>query len=151
MPWYSLAETPAKVSETFISGSIRFLAEAQKLRRAGPPDQAPEQMITFHALELSLKAFLIKKGFSPRTLARTPFGHNLLQLYAEAEENGLALRVAQPEYLFEWINEWHNAPARVRYVFGEEKTLPMCDVVFPIIMEIATQARDASASQAWQH
>jgi hypothetical protein len=148
MPWYSFADTPEKVSEAFISGAIRFIGAAMKLNQA-LADQVPEQTITFHALELGLKVFLIKKGFKPKRLARKPYGHDLEQLYSEAKAAGLVLRFELVEYMLEWINEWHNGPARVRYEFAEEKTLPMCEVVFPLIEEIISRTRDTASVEGW--
>jgi len=41
-----------------------------------------------HALELYLKAYLLKQGVPLKKLKRSPFGHNIAKLLAEAQKRG---------------------------------------------------------------
>lgn len=50
--------------------------------------------LTGHSLELSLKAFLLCRGMSPKTLSERRYGHNLHVLRAEAPRRKLGREVA---------------------------------------------------------
>jgi hypothetical protein len=63
-------------------GAGECLTGAKKLD-AGFPDLTGEYILTFHALELALKAFLAKSGVTNDELRKT-YGHNLVELYKEA-------------------------------------------------------------------
>ncbi len=90
----------------------------------------------FHALELGLKAFLIRYGMTEEDLSKRPYGHDLERLYSEALRHGLSLRFADANKMIAWCNEWHSGRIKIRYKFTETRTLPMCRVVFPLIEEI---------------
>jgi hypothetical protein len=139
-----------------LRGEVHF---SQARRRSGEPaialpgplcqPLAPRPSDGCSQLELGLKDFLIEKGCKPKELARKPYGHDLEQLYSEAQAAGLVLRFELVEYMLEQIHEWHNGPARVRYEFAEEKTLPMCEVVFPLVKEILRRTKEASPADKW--
>jgi hypothetical protein len=52
-------------------------------------DNVPQQILTFHALELALKAFLAHHRYTPKQLwDRNRFGHNLVKLHSAAKKHG---------------------------------------------------------------
>jgi hypothetical protein len=101
--------------------------------RVTPPDSAPQYVLTFHAIELALKAFLIGKGFTTAQLRRHPFGHNLVRLYETAQQHDLRLSVADAGEFLAWANEYHDRDGAIRYEFTETRTLPMVETLFPIV------------------
>ncbi len=110
-------------------------------RRATPADSAPQYVLIFHAIELALKAFLIGKGFTSAKLKKSPFGHNLVELYKTAQQQGLLLPVADVDKFLVWINEYHDRDALIRYEFTKTRTLPMAEVLFPIIAALIEAAK----------
>jgi hypothetical protein len=101
----------------------------------------PEYILTFHALELSLKAFLAKQRFTEDQLRRKPFGHNLVNLFQEAKQQGLALTQSNADQLIDWINKWHYDNVRIRYDFTKTRTLPTCQEILPLIEDILAACR----------
>lgn len=95
-----------------------------------------EYILTFHALELGLKAFLAKSGLSNDELRKKPFSHNLVNLYGEACKRGLSISLHKVEETIEWINEYHDQGALLRYDFAQTRELPMCATLFPIVQAI---------------
>ena len=86
---------------------------------------------------MALKSFLAKCGLSNAALANRPYGHSLVALFAEACKRGLSVssqHVAKD--LIEWINEYHDKGALLRYDFTQTRELPNCSTIFPIITEI---------------
>jgi HEPN domain-containing protein len=122
--------TPAGLSRAYALGAGECLQAAKKLDE-GMSDLTGEYIVTFHAIELGLKAFLIKHGMDAGKLRRRPFGHDLVRLYDEAKRHGLALSDDDAETIA-WINEWHCDGVRIRYEFTAERTLPMCVTLFPL-------------------
>ncbi len=101
--------------------------------RVTPTDGPPQYVLIFHAIELALKAFLIGKGLTIANLKKRPFGHNLVNLYATAQQHGLRLSVPDADKFLAWINEYHDRDALIRYEFTKTQTLPMVEVLFPIV------------------
>ena len=127
--------TPTGLCEALRLGAEICLTGAKKLDASSPGYDLPDrQILTFHALELALKAFLAKHGFTAKTLRNKPYGHNLDRLYSEAAEHGLSLQPHNKE-LIEAINEYHYKHI-VRYEFAKTRTVPMCMTLFPIIEAI---------------
>jgi len=80
--------------------------------------------------------FLANCGLSNAELARKPYGHDLLKLYAEARARGLKVSIHKAAELLEWVNEYHDQGALLRYDFTETRELPSCSTLFPIVKEI---------------
>ena len=143
MPARSFADDPASHRKAFVIGAGDCLDAAERMSREFG-DRTPEKILTFHALELGLKAFLVSQGYRPATLAKRPFGHDLDQLFLEAKSLGLQLQYAEADYIIEWINEWHDGGAKIRYDFISQRDLPMGSTIFPLAAEIIRSARDAT-------
>jgi hypothetical protein len=109
--------------------------------RAMPADSAPQYFLIFHAIELALKAFLIGKGLTTAKLKKPPFGHNLVKLYEIAQKHGLRLPVADVDKFLAWINEYHDRDALIRYEFTTTRTLPMVEVLSPIVAALIDAAK----------
>jgi hypothetical protein len=90
------------------------------------PNETPHYILVMHAVELALKAFLMKKGVGENKLKS--IGHNLNALYKEAVDLGLSLDDPNTYTLIAWINEWHQ-PVKIRYEFTEQRELPACSVL----------------------
>jgi hypothetical protein len=91
------------------------LADAQSLQD-GWSDRTGQFIITFHAIELGLKAYLISVGKTEKELERRPFGHDLVALYDAALAGGMVLNTPHARDLIEWINEWHCHDVKIRYL-----------------------------------
>lgn len=79
---------------------------------------------------------LIARNYTEETLRHRPYGHNLVELLKTAKAEGLILTTPYADELVEWINEWHYDDVKIRYQFAEERSLPMCEVLFPLASEI---------------
>ena len=133
-------KTDAGRSEEFRQGSRECLHCAKSLHKQSPHLRG-EYILAFHAIELALKAFLAKRGLSNAALARSPYSHNLVKLCAEARAQGLRLTVHNADALIEWINEYHDEGAAIRYKFAEQTEIPNCTTLFPIAEEILTASK----------
>jgi hypothetical protein len=89
-------------------------------------NETPHYILVMHAIELSLKAFLMKNGVDEKKLKS--IGHDLNALYKVAVELGLSLNDPNAYALIAWINEWHQ-PVKIRYEFTVERELPACSVL----------------------
>jgi hypothetical protein len=75
---------------------IGFFQRAKEFRDAysnlpvGPPPEWPKYVLFYHAIELALKAYLLRQGISEQCL-KDDFGHNLKKLVDEAVNRGLSL------------------------------------------------------------
>ena len=96
----------------------------------GFSDRTGEYIVTFHAIEFGLKAFLIKCGVPEWGLREKPYGHDLVCLYNMAKQRGLALGITDVDEMLAWINEWHHCGVKIRYEFTEQRTLPICATLF---------------------
>ena len=75
-------------------GASECLMAAMELDR-GFSDRTGEYIVTFHAIEFGLKAFLIKCGVPEWGLREKPYGHDLVCLYKLATQLFLsALRMS---------------------------------------------------------
>ena len=126
-------------AKAFRLGAEECLGGAKKLH-TGFPDTG-EYVLTFHSLELALKSFLAKGGVSDAALAKNPYGHNLQALYSEATKRGLKVSVPHVEAIIEWVNEYHDKGALLRYDFTQTRELPNCSTIFPIIEEILAASK----------
>ena len=68
-------------------------------------------------------------------LERRPFGHDLVALYNAAVAGGMTLNTPDAKEFIEWINEWHCHGVKIRYLFTAERTLPICETLFPLAGE----------------
>ena len=61
----------------------------------------------------------------------------LVQLYKKAKRRGYTIRTCpDADELIEWINEWHSKDAQIRYDFANERNLPKCERLFPLVDDI---------------
>jgi hypothetical protein len=127
--------TPTGLSRAVANGAIECLQSALHLDKTFS-DLTGEYMLVFHAIELGLKAFLIKQGFNAKMLRSKDYGHNLVKLYAAAKQHGLAPVIPDWDDLITWINEWHSDRVKIRYEFAEMRVLPKCDTLFPLAAAI---------------
>jgi hypothetical protein len=118
--------TPAGQAKALAIGAGECLKGAMDLDQ-GFPDLTGEYILTFHAIELGLKAFLVSRGVAPRS-----FGHNLIKLYEAAKQQGLSIGIPDAAEMLAWINEWHCDDVKIRYEFTIPRHLPMCSTLFPL-------------------
>jgi hypothetical protein len=90
------------------------------------PNETPHYILAMHAIELALKAFLMRNGTDEKKLKS--IGHNLNTLYKMAVESGLSLGDPNAFGLIAWVNKWHQ-PVKIRYEFTTERELPACSVL----------------------
>jgi len=109
----------------------RCLSAARILQAHHLKNETPHYIVLFHAIELGLKAFLIKHGIGIKVLERRPYRHDLSALFKEAVRRGLNLDDPNAGGLIDWINEWHEKP-RLRYDFDTVRELPTCAVLAPL-------------------
>ena len=122
--------TPDGLSKAFRVGADVCLRGAKELNS----DLADTQILTCHAMELALKAFLAKRGLNAAKLRNKPYGHDLDRLYHEAVKHGLSLSPMN-ERVIQAINEYHRKNL-IRYEFDKTRTMPVCEGIFPIIETI---------------
>ena len=135
--WPLDASTPRGLAWAYVTGADECLKDAEFLQeKLFRRNKTGQYIITFHAIELGLKAFLAGAGYTDEELRNKPLGHNLVELYNEAKAKGLNLVTPYANELIEWINEWHCDGVKIRYEFVEDRTLPMCEVLFPLAREI---------------
>jgi len=132
--------TPEGLSKAVALGASECFMAARKLDE-GFSDQTGEYILAFHAIELGLKAFLIKQGVAARDLRKKPYRHDLVVLHKAAKTHGLSLSIDDVDKMLEWINEWHNDQVKIRYEFTKERTLPMCATLFPMIEAIISASK----------
>jgi HEPN domain-containing protein len=126
-PFGRILSTPAG---RFRLEASRCLSAAQTLEKHHHKNETPHYIILFHAIELGLKAFLIKSGIEPKKLRDRPYGHSLSNLYKEAIRRGLSLEFPNAGSLVNWIKEWEGA--KIRYEFDTVRDLPTCAELAPL-------------------
>lgn len=124
------------------SGAGQCLAAAKQITL---PDTTPVFILTFHAIELVLKAFLARSGMNAEQLAKRPYGHNLVKLYDEAKGRGLSINLPNVDDMLACINKFHYGEGKgspVRYEFAEVRTLPICEAhLYPFVQAVADATR----------
>jgi hypothetical protein len=128
-----------RLVDRFRMGSGEFIMCAERLN-SPLSDMSPQYVLLFHAVELGLKAFLIKHRID-RLVLQKQYGHDLIRLYEEAKSHGMMLAVGNVDRDILWINEWHGAGASIRYEFDEQRTLPICETLFPLARAILDASR----------
>jgi hypothetical protein len=98
----------------------------------------PSQILTCHAMELALKAFLSKRRFTAAKLRNKSYGHDLDRLCDEAMKFWLLLSPMNRKVI-QAINEYHHKNL-IRYEFDKTRTMPVCRGIFPIIETIIEAA-----------
>ena len=63
----------------------------QRLPNSGQPPEWPKYVLLYHAVEMVLKAYLLRQGISEKILGSKEFGHDLKKLLNEAVTRGLTL------------------------------------------------------------
>src|SRR5215831_11816531 len=84
------------------------------------PNETPHYILVMHAIELALKAFLMKNAVDEKKLKS--YGHDLNRLYKIAVKLGLSLDEPNAFDLIACINEWHQTVK----MFTIERELPAC-------------------------
>ena len=74
---------PLETSAGFLLDSREFLVAAELVLNSGTGASLPVYFLLARSIELSLKAFLLEGGLTPKTLWKA-FGHNLVKLHGEA-------------------------------------------------------------------
>ena len=132
-------------SKAFRHGAQDCLSCARRLADAS----AGEYILTLHALELALKAFLAQQGLSNKKLRNKPFRHNLVNLYEKACERGLSISDQHASILIEYVNRYHDEGAPIRYDFTQAYELPVAKVLFPLITEVIEASRSLSKADSY--
>jgi hypothetical protein len=128
--------TQQGLAHAYAIGGGECLKDAIVLQDQLFSDRTGHYIITLHAIELGLKAFLISKGYSDETLSARPYGHDLVKLLETAKANGMILATPNADALIACVNEWHYKGVKIRYEFTKTRSLPMCAVLIPLATEI---------------
>jgi hypothetical protein len=131
------ASTPDGLAAAFRHGATECLMNAEDLACGKTANLTGHYIVTLHALELALKAFLARKGLTETALSKKPYGHNLVALYSEAVKWGFSLPFPRVEHL----NKYHRSGASLRYNFSEMRDLPLCSDLFPMISELLNASK----------
>jgi hypothetical protein len=132
--------------EAFLALAQSCLEDARKLDDVSKVSVGGYILIA-HALELSLKAFLARRGLTEKKLSNRPYCHDLDRLYKTAVERGLKLSTRDAKEIVAWVNEYHSGSGPIRYALryaASSRTLPAGSVVFGIIDAILQEARAVS-------
>lgn len=92
----------------------------------------PAYYLAFHSIELSLKAYLLKRGVTLKQLTKT-YGHDLQRLYDEAKNEHLLNDFKEDQ---RDVDALHllidlNADNQLRYLQTGYKTFPLFSIVEP--------------------
>jgi hypothetical protein len=129
--------TPHGLAQAFHEGVTECALNAEALDNGPTANLTGHYMITLHAIELGLKAFLAKSGLTEDQLSKNPYGHDLASLYSEAVKRGLCVNVPGIEKTLNLLNVYHHKRAILRYDFATTRELPLCRDLFPIISALA--------------
>jgi hypothetical protein len=124
--------TPQGLATAFRHGATECLFNAEALSKDRTANLTGHYMVTFHAIELGLKAFLAKNGVTESVLRKKPYGHDLVSLYSEAVNQGLCISVSGIERTLHQLNRYHHKGAILRYNFSETRELPLCSDLLAI-------------------
>lgn len=125
------------LAQAYRIGAGELLADARLLlENMFSSNRTGNYIITLHAIELGLKAFLLARGYTEKQLTGKPFGHDLEKLYAAAKLCELQLDTPNAGELITWCTEWHSRRVKIRYQFAEQRTLPLCESLVPLASEI---------------
>ena len=111
-----------------------FLAAATKVQAPAKTEleafrQRPSLVAYYlaaHAIELSLKSFLLVKGVSVQVLRSRTYGHNLAALLTESRRRrlGLVVKLSESEVrMIRLMNETYSAK-ELEYRYGGSRVLP---------------------------
>jgi hypothetical protein len=125
--------TPQGLSAAFRHGAMECLINAETLEKSKTRNLTGHYIVTLHAMELGLKAFLAKNGLTEIELRKKPYSHDLAALYSEAVRRGLSVSIPDLNKTLEHLNQYHSKWARLRYNFSDTRELPLCSDLFPII------------------
>src|SRR5262245_24525584 len=109
--------TPQGLATAFRHGATECLFNAEALDKGQTSNLTGHYIVTLHAIELGLKAFLAKNGLTEAELSRNPYGHDLVSLYSEAVTRGLSLAIPGIENTLRKLNVYHKKPI-LRYDFS---------------------------------
>jgi hypothetical protein len=136
------------MNRTSPAGLLRFANEyaraAMIVADANDRLHNPSYFLAGHSIELSLKAFLLKRGV-PYTDLRSPrrFGHNLVALLVEARRRKIGREVAIDRSVDRQIpvlNEMY-ASKRFEYIVTGAYTVPHLDHLTWFAVHLATGLR----------
>ena len=146
------------LSNTYSIIAGECLDDAKRLHKVLPdPDTTGKYIITCHALEVSLKAFLVRHGLTEIQLSRAPYGHNLNNLYNSSLKKGLRLRLSglspsDVKEAIELFNRYHYEykedglhDEALRYALRYDaglKVLPSCGVLIDIIEGVLNAVKE---------
>jgi hypothetical protein len=133
--------TPQGLADAFRHGATECPFNAEALDKGKTANLTGHYIITLHAIELGLKAFLAKRGLTEIQLSRNPYGHDLVSLYSEAVKRGLQANVPDMESTLKLLNTYHHKGAILRYDFASTRELPVCSDLFPIISGLLNASR----------
>lgn len=126
-------------AENFIETAKGYLAALQAVVDNLPRDKNivhPIGLLASQAIELSLKGYLLKKGWDTATI-RKELGHNLEKAWNAASKNGLKLHFDHA-FTVSVLNISHDKPYLFRYpedgvAAGIPEPKVLCDDVATII------------------
>jgi hypothetical protein len=133
--------TPQGLSTAFRHGATECLLNAEALEKSNTAHLTGHYIVTLHAIELGLKAFLAKNGLTAIELSRKPYGHDLVALYSEAVRRGLFVAVPDINKTLEHLNQYHGKGAILRFNFSDTRELPLCSDLFPIISALVNASK----------
>jgi hypothetical protein len=133
--------TPEGLSTAFRHGATECLLNAEALEKSKTAHLTGHYIVTLHAVELGLKAFLAKTGLTVIELSKKPYGHDLVALYSEAVRRGLAVAVPEVDKTLEHLNQYHSKGAVLRYNFSDSRELPLCSDLFPFISALLNASK----------
>ena len=133
--------TPHGLAQAFREGATECALNAEALDKGPTANLTGHYIITLHAIELGLKAFLAKSGLTEAQLSRNPYGHDLASLYSEAVKRGLSVNVLGIEKTLNLLNKYHDKGAILRYDFANTRELPVCRDLFPIVSALASASK----------
>jgi hypothetical protein len=99
--------TPQGLATAFRGGATECFYNTAELNEGRTANLTGHYIVTLHAIELGLKAFLAKHGLKEAELSRSPYGHDLDSLYSKAVALGLSLTVPDVQKIIGDVNAYH--------------------------------------------
>lgn len=118
--------------DALISAAESLLTGIEPLAAGLPRTAWPLTFVAGQVVECALKAYLASSGLAEAELRKSPFGHDLAQLWLHTAQRGLPYAQVTPIWL-QRLSELHIGPYVLRYPMG------LNGVVLP---QVATMAAD---------
>lgn len=138
---FPLCASQAGPPERYLGIAYAMLPGVRVLAEASPLPALPLAMVSAHALECGLKAYLSRDG-DDTLLKKKEVRHNLNELWSLAFSQGLNIESPPPRWV-DCLSQLHNKPYYLRYSTGiDGMTTPAPEPMTTELAAIIKQVRE---------